>query len=162
MSSSEACHACQALCCVAPHYHAAIGFAADKPAHSACPHLRQSRFDCRIHADLSRRGFQGCVDYRCYGAGPEMSAEAAAEGLSWPALAADDPRRRRLFERFLELQALYAALAELERLASSAGLTAELQRQRQQLASLTPAQRADQALELALPVRLLCWEAELG
>lgn len=162
MPSTDACHACHALCCVAPHYHPAIGFACEKAAHATCQHLHTERLDCTIHADLHQHGFNGCLAYQCHGAGPEISAEATADGLHWPSLATDDPRRPVLFERFLELQALYAALAELRSLAPNVGLENELAIHQAAIATLDPRERADRALELAMPIRLLCWQAELG
>ena len=62
------CRSCAALCCVATAFDASEDFALDKPAGVGCPHLMR---DCRcaIHDELAVRGFPGCAQYDCYGAG---------------------------------------------------------------------------------------------
>lgn len=58
-------------------------FGFDKAAGQACRHLREC--GCSIHAQRAVRGFQGCIDYDCLGAGQRVSAMFA--GRTWR----DDP-----------------------------------------------------------------------
>ncbi len=159
MSSIEQCDRCQAFCCVAPYYHPGIGFAEEKPAHHACRHLAPTH-RCVQYTELHERGFPGCLDYRCHGAGPEVSAEAWAAGLEWHRL--EGPPRAALLERFLERQTLYSAVAELGSLAPKAGLERELQAALRRIAALSADELAHEALTLAMELRMLCWQAQEG
>jgi hypothetical protein len=66
------CGNCAAVCCVVTCFEASDDFAFDKPAGTACQHLRA---DCRcgIHDQLVERGCPGCAIYDCYGAGPRVT-----------------------------------------------------------------------------------------
>lgn len=77
------CASCAALCCVGLALDRGAAFAIDKPAGVPCPNL--DGHDCGIHADLSARGFSGCVRFDCAGAGQRTIA--LFEGASWR----DDP-----------------------------------------------------------------------
>lgn len=58
-------------------------FAIDKPAGEACPHL-DSRGGCTIHDDRGDRGFPGCIQFDCLGAGQRVTQQVFA-GRSWRA-----------------------------------------------------------------------------
>jgi hypothetical protein len=73
------CSRCAALCCVATSFAASEDFAIDKAAGERCVHLGRDH-RCTIHAELSSRGFPGCVAYECHGAGPRVTRDFAAEG----------------------------------------------------------------------------------
>jgi hypothetical protein len=74
------CTRCSGLCCVAPAFARSADFALDKPAETPCPNLLVSvpgRRDapCGIHAELTDRGFPGCVAFDCFGAGQRVAAD---------------------------------------------------------------------------------------
>ena len=74
------CGRCSGLCCVAPAFARSADFALDKPAETPCPNLLPvvpGRADapCRIHAELTDRGFPGCVAFDCFGAGQRVAAD---------------------------------------------------------------------------------------
>ncbi|MCD2192701.1 pentapeptide repeat-containing protein [Actinomycetospora endophytica] len=74
------CGRCSGLCCVAPAFARSADFALDKPAETPCPNLLVSapgRSDapCTIHAELTDRGFPGCVAFDCFGAGQRVTAD---------------------------------------------------------------------------------------
>jgi hypothetical protein len=75
------CSRCDALCCILLAFDASDAFADDKPACEACRHLDGNNA-CRIHADLSGHGFQGCAVYTCYGAGQRIT-QSLFKGRSW-------------------------------------------------------------------------------
>jgi len=77
------CLRCAALCCVALPFDASDDFAVDKPAGVACRYLRP---DCRcgIHPELRTRGFPGCAQFDCYGAGPRVTREFEGAPLNDP------------------------------------------------------------------------------
>lgn len=56
-------------------------FAIDKQAGTACEHL-DGAHRCKIHDELSSRGFSGCAQYDCRGAGQRVTQELFA-GRSW-------------------------------------------------------------------------------
>ncbi len=67
------CQNCAALCCMALAFDKSPMFAIDKPAGKACPNLAPDH-RCTIHAGLKSKGFQGCINYDCEGAGQRVSA----------------------------------------------------------------------------------------
>jgi hypothetical protein len=91
------CSRCAALCCQAPAFDAVQGFGFDKPAHCACPNLLPDH-RCGIHAELSARGFPGCVAYDCHGAG------------QWVTEHFGHLPQAELWEQFLRLRPLHALL----------------------------------------------------
>ncbi|MGY1680900.1 pentapeptide repeat-containing protein [Geodermatophilus sp. SYSU D01176] len=76
------CSRCAGLCCVAPAFTASADFAIDKPAGSACPHLRDDAL-CGIHDELRERGFPGCTVFDCFGAGQQTVQVTFAGGPDW-------------------------------------------------------------------------------
>ena len=66
------CSRCVGLCCVVPAFAASADFAIDKPAGTACVHLRTDD-RCGIHDQLPERGFPGCVVFDCLGAGQRVT-----------------------------------------------------------------------------------------
>lgn len=75
------CTQCAALCCLGLAFDRSDMFAIDKAAGVACPKLG-SDHKCRIHDDLTGRGFAGCVQYDCMGAGQRVTQELF-DGRSW-------------------------------------------------------------------------------
>jgi hypothetical protein len=74
------CSRCAGLCCVAPAFARSADFALSKPARTPCPNLAVgvpgAPAPCTIHAELSERGFPGCVTFDCFGAGQRITAWA--------------------------------------------------------------------------------------
>jgi hypothetical protein len=104
------CAKCCGLCCVGPAFDADQGFGFDKPAHTACQHLRQD-YRCGIHEQLAIRGFPSCAAFDCHGAGQWVTQQLFA-GSSWqssPELAAS------MFAHFRRYRALHELMALLER-----------------------------------------------
>lgn len=101
------CSACQGLCCVALPFDAAQGFGFDKPAHEACRHL-QGDHRCAIHGQLADRGFPGCVQFDCDGAGQRVTRLFAPR--HWRDSAA---QAAELFEAFFLLRQAHAQLGLL-------------------------------------------------
>ncbi|MBT2188906.1 hypothetical protein [Sphingobium nicotianae] len=93
------CTRCAALCCIGLAFDRSALFAIDKPAGEPCPNLRASGL-CGIHDALADRGFQGCIDYDCHGAGQYVT-QALFGGRSWR----DDPQL---------LKPMMAALTEVK------------------------------------------------
>lgn len=75
------CSRCHALCCVLLPYRREGGFGADKAGGVPCHHLRADD-RCGIHADLTERGWPGCVVFDCFGAGQQVTQVTYA-GASW-------------------------------------------------------------------------------
>lgn len=75
------CEQCAALCCVSFAFDKSTQFAIDKAAGSPCPNLGSGGL-CSIHEGLSARGFNGCVQYNCFGAGQHLTQTVFA-GRSW-------------------------------------------------------------------------------
>lgn len=75
------CTRCAALCCVALAFDRSDLFAFDKAAGEPCSHL-DSCGRCRIHEIRAQRGFQGCIDYDCLGAGQRVTQDLFG-GRDW-------------------------------------------------------------------------------
>ncbi|MCA0044171.1 hypothetical protein [Celeribacter litoreus] len=67
------CSNCAALCCVTLAFDKGESFGHDKPAGLPCHNLSDD-FRCRIHADLAREGYHGCIAFDCLGAGQRVTA----------------------------------------------------------------------------------------
>lgn len=91
------CTNCQALCCVLLPFDEGPTFAFDKPAGRACHHLGPGH-RCQIHGQLAKRGFSGCRDYSCLGAGQRTIA-LLCKDATWRA----DPVRLAEVEDFFRL-----------------------------------------------------------
>lgn len=74
------CARCAALCCVTLAFDRSEWFAFDKASQVPCLHLLANHH-CAIHATRPERGFSGCVQYDCYGAGQRVTE--AFGGRSW-------------------------------------------------------------------------------
>jgi len=121
------CSSCAALCCVAPAFDQSSRFAFSKPAGTPCPNLGADH-GCSIHADLAARGFGGCVQFDCLGAGQHVVQDLFG-GRSWR----DDPALApRMFEAFRVMRQVHEAL-ELLQLASALPLSALQQAERGRL-----------------------------
>jgi len=66
------CANCAALCCITLAFDRSTLFAIDKAAGEPCPHL-DACGACTIHAERAERGFQGCVNFDCLGAGQRVT-----------------------------------------------------------------------------------------
>lgn len=75
------CGNCFALCCTALGFSRSADFAIDKPAATPCPNMAGD-FSCSIHQRLRPRGFTGCTDFDCFGAGQVVSQKIFG-GISW-------------------------------------------------------------------------------
>jgi hypothetical protein len=102
------CARCCGLCCVAPSFDAEQGFAFDKAAHTACPHLRHDH-RCGIHPALRVRGFPACASFDCHGAGQWVTQQVFG-GQSWQTSPEIAARMFRLYERYRALHELMALL----------------------------------------------------
>jgi hypothetical protein len=101
------CDRCAALCCVGLAFDRSPRFALAKRAGQPCPHL--GRHGCRIHREREQRGFGGCVDYDCLGAGQRVTQELFG-GRSWR----DDPALLTpMLDAFLALREVHEHLALL-------------------------------------------------
>lgn len=102
------CSRCAALCCVALPFAASADFAIDKADGVPCPNLAPDH-RCVIHAELSPRGFGGCVAFDCQGAG-QQTTQVTFGGRDWraqPAIAAE------MFEAFRTMRQVHELLAHL-------------------------------------------------
>jgi hypothetical protein len=102
------CGHCCGLCCVAPSFEQEQGFGFSKPAHSPCTHL-ESDFRCRIHGELTARGFPACSTFDCYGAGQRVTR--LFRGESWRDQA---ELAARMFQAYSRYRGLHELLAMLE------------------------------------------------
>jgi hypothetical protein len=75
------CANCAALCCMALAFDRSRQFAIDKPAGQSCLHL-DACGACTIHHERVERGFPGCVNFDCLGAGQRVT-QAVFGGRSW-------------------------------------------------------------------------------
>ena len=84
------CSRCAALCCTVLGFAKSARFAIDKPVGAPCPHLLPD-LRCDIHSELRQRGFAGCVEYDCFGAGQRVTGQLFP-GRDWrsePGVAGD-------------------------------------------------------------------------
>ncbi|RIJ23380.1 hypothetical protein D1224_03680 [Henriciella barbarensis] len=98
------CSQCAALCCVLLPFDKSAAFAFDKAGGEPCQHL-DACFGCRIHDQLSDRGFKGCVAFDCHGAGQRV-VQDVFRGSTWredPALMSRMSRAFHLMRRVHEL-----------------------------------------------------------
>lgn len=109
------CAKCVALCCVALAFDKGPKFGFDKAAGEACLHLAGN--GCAIHAQRVERGFQGCIDYDCLGAGQRVTA--LFTGRTWR----DDPDHLRpMLDAFAAMRRVHEQI-ELLREAGKLALT---------------------------------------
>lgn len=74
------CARCAALCCIAFEFEKSAEFSIDKPAEVPCPNLDRCG-QCGIYEERLDRGFSGCLQYDCLGAGQRVVA--AFDGQTW-------------------------------------------------------------------------------
>ena len=80
-------------------------FPIDKPAGVACPNLND-RHLCRIHSNLENKGFGGCIQFDCLGAGQRV-VQDLFNGVSWR----DDPKiLSPMSQAFRDLRDIHEAL----------------------------------------------------
>lgn len=138
------CRRCAALCCVATHFDASPDFAVTKHAGVPCPHLHGQR--CSIHDQRGTRGFSGCVDYDCHGAGQWITQRHPDADSTWQQRA------------FMQVRPLFRAMwlarqgaAWLEARGAELGPVEDVRRQLSRLEALcATAVRADGVAERAL------------
>lgn len=98
------CDRCAGLCCVALAFDRGPKFGFDKAAGEPCRHLLGH--GCAIYGERTARGFAGCADYDCYGAGQRATQELSG-GRSWR----DDPQAAAvLFDAFRALRQAHELL----------------------------------------------------
>lgn len=83
-------------------------FAIDKAAGTPCPHLGPAH-QCTIHGELRNKGFGGCVQYDCLGAGQRLCMSVMA-GLDWRS---DAQTQRRMIQGFAILRDIHELLEML-------------------------------------------------
>lgn len=88
------CSKCFGLCCVALFCSKTDGFPKDKEAGKPCINL-QDDFKCKVHEDLNKKGYRGCIAYDCFGAG-QIISQATFKGESW-----NDENKDKMFQCFL-------------------------------------------------------------
>jgi hypothetical protein len=108
------CSRCAALCCLSLAFDRSESFAFDKAAGDACPLLAPGHA-CSIHAERERRGFRGCIDYDCRGAGQRVTQELFG-GRCWQAEPALARPMSEAFWRLRQVHELLAGLALTDRL----------------------------------------------
>ncbi len=118
------CSRCFGLCCVAPAFAKSADFAIDKPAGRACPHLRDG-FGCGIHGSLRERGFAGCDNFDCFGAGQQV-AQVTFGGRDWRLQPETAEPMFAVFAIVRQLHELLWHLNEARELATSAALRPSL------------------------------------
>lgn len=91
------CANCFGLCCVALSFQRSADFGHDKPSGQAC-HFLERDYRCRIHPQKEALGYEGCLDFDCFGAGQRASAGFAGQNFAGDASVA-----RVLYARFAEL-----------------------------------------------------------
>lgn len=101
------CSNCADLCCVAYTFDKSESFGLDKATDEPCPNLSKEG-GCKIHTALMDKGFSGCLQYQCHGAGPRVLHEMFG-GQGWQG----DPVR---------MAAMTAALRQLVPLHARAAL----------------------------------------
>lgn len=114
------CSACVGLCCVIPPFDAVQGFPFDKPAETACQHLRADH-RCGIHDELLARGCVGCVAFDCLGAGQKLTALAAQRFGDVQAWREQPELRRWLFAAYPQVREAQEWLAQLRLAAEVSG-----------------------------------------
>lgn len=92
------CAQCAGLCCMAPAIHRSSRFPFEKPACTACEHLRPGG-GCGVHAQRQEMGYLGCIDFTCLGAGQRVTQQMFG-GASWQE---DDRLREPMARAFLDL-----------------------------------------------------------
>ncbi len=131
------CSRCTGLCCVAPAFSASADFAIDKPAGTACPHLRPDAA-CGIHDRLRESGFPGCAAFDCFGAGQRVT-QVTHRGRHWRE---GGSTAAAVFASFTVVRALHEVLwylAEAVQLAPDGALREELVRAQQEVERLAGA-----------------------
>ena len=106
------CARCAALCCIAFAAEKSPAFNADKAAGEPCPNL-DACGKCKIYDQRLDRGFGGCIQYDCLGAGQRVVQQHFA-GRTWT----DDPQ---LLDPTLAAFALVRQAHELASLLVTAG-----------------------------------------
>lgn len=125
------CARCAALCCAAFPFTPSADFPIRKAAGAACPQLRAD-LRCAVHGELRERGFAGCANFDCFGAGQRVSQAIPGDWRTDPALAT------RVFDTFQGVFQLHALLWHLEEALRYAPADPGLQTLREELAGHEP------------------------
>jgi hypothetical protein len=129
------CENCAGVCCVAHGFAKSADYAFAKPEGVPCRNL-STDFRCQIHTDLRDRGFSGCADYSCSGAGQKVT-QVIFPSVDWRT---DAGQAARLFATFFivkELHEMIWALTKLAALCPDADLCARIQAKASELQRLT-------------------------
>lgn len=103
------CSQCSGLCCVSHPFDRSSSFAIDKAAGEPCRHLGVDH-RCTIHAELTQKGFSGCVAYDCLGAGQRITQDVFG-GRSWRDHPDEAPE---MFAAFLAMRQVHELLQLLQ------------------------------------------------
>ncbi|MEH6401980.1 MAG: hypothetical protein V7750_01315 [Sneathiella sp.] len=103
------CSRCASLCCVMLAFDKSNKFAIDKEAGEPCPNLAANGL-CKIHDTLDDRGFGGCIQFNCHGAGQRVTQEVFG-GKSWQQ---DISLLRPMSEAFRPMRQIHELLQLLE------------------------------------------------
>jgi len=95
------CTKCAAFCCIALQFKQEDHFPYDKEKDVPCKHLDDC-FSCTVHTELSERGYQGCIDFSCHGAGPHLTQLYAKE--DWQS---NPEKTQEVYEKFHFLRAVF-------------------------------------------------------
>ena len=75
------CAKCAALCCVSLAFDSSDMFPLDKPNGVPCAQLAKDN-SCKIYADREQKGYLGCMNYDCQGAGQRVVQDLFG-GRNW-------------------------------------------------------------------------------
>lgn len=142
------CENCLGLCCSALRFSRVDGFGHDKSAGEPCFYLT-AEHRCRIHDRREDLGYEGCIDFDCFGAGQRASASLSATDRNNPLAVAGLFIRLRTL---MVMQELRQALAEAGTLALSDGDHSDRRTLLDQLAALADNPEADLAVHRVEPI----------
>lgn len=139
------CARCAALCCAAFPFAPSADFPIRKAAGAPCPQL-SSALRCGVHGELRARGFAGCANFDCLGAGQQVS-QRLLEGADWRG---DAALAARVFDAFRVVLQLHVLLWHLD---EAGALGAEWMPQLSELrAEIGRLAEGDEAALAALPL----------
>jgi hypothetical protein len=142
------CDNCLGLCCTALRFSRADGFGHDKSAGEPCFYLT-AEHRCRIHDQREDLGYEGCIDFDCFGAGQRATASISVEDRTNPAAVAGLYVRLRIL---IEVQELRQALTDAADLELANADHSERMALLDQLAGLADNPQADLASPLVDPL----------
>lgn len=110
------CSKCVGLCCIALYFSKLDGFPHDKLPGKCCNNLT-GEYRCKVHKELKRLGYRGCIGYDCFGAGQKtvQSIRNSSNGIlqTQTKLLSQNDRALPLGESVLELFLVITQLHEM-------------------------------------------------